>query len=89
MNFALGLHGRDSVARLVRLDRSRRVTRFRAVISGSILSLSVPRQALGNPPRFRFTVIAAREGAAEKPDAEAAAPDYAPESGTFRYVLSG
>jgi hypothetical protein len=87
-NFAMGTHGPSKTGLLVRLGKgeSRQVARFKIVTSGSTLTFSVPRRALGNPAWFVFTVAAAREMAKEE---QGGGVDFAPARGTFRYTLTG
>ena len=89
-NFALGTHGPSKTGIVVKLgegipQQSRRVAAFKIMTTGSILTFSIPRRALGNPGTFRFTVAAARE----LPDeAAGGGVDFAPAKGTFRYALA-
>jgi hypothetical protein len=65
---------------------SRRVATFGIVTSGSTLTFSIPRRALGSPAWFTFEIAAAREMEVEK--ATGPLPDFAPARGTFRYTLT-
>ncbi len=52
-NFALGTHGSSRTGVLVKLgegipQQSREVARFKIITTGSLLTFSIPRQALGN-----------------------------------------
>jgi hypothetical protein len=87
-DYAFGTHGPSKTGVLVRLGHgeSRQVARFRIVTSGSTLTFSIPRRALGSPAWFRFQVAAARETANE---GQGGGVDYAPARGTFRYLLTG
>lgn len=89
-NFALGTHGPSTTGQMVRLGEgaagSRLVARFKIATSGSTLTFSIPRRALGSPAGFTFTVAAARE--MEK-EANGGGVDVAPARGTFRYILTG
>jgi hypothetical protein len=89
-NFALGTHGPSRTGRMVRLTgtipaESRRVATFGIVVSGSTLTFSIPRRALGNPGWFTFMTAAARELADE---GRGGGADFAPARGTFRYALT-
>ena len=66
-------------------QQSREVARFKIITTGSLLTFSIPRRALGNPSSFRFTVAAARELPNE---ATGGGLDFAPANGTFRYALA-
>jgi hypothetical protein len=87
-NFAAGTHGPSKTGQMVWLGRGeyRRVASFKIVTSGSTLTFSVPRRALGSPTWFRFTVAAARE---LEEEATGGGVDWAPARGTFRYALTG
>jgi hypothetical protein len=90
-NFGLGTHGPAKTGLLVKLGEdpasgSRRVASFEIVTSGSALTFSIPRRALGSPAWFTFMVAAAREGEQE---ATGGGVDIAPDRGTFRYALTG
>lgn len=90
-DYAAGVHGPSRRGQAVRLaanvpEASRLVARFDVVTSGSTLSFSIPRRALGDPAWFRFSVVAGRE-ATERP--AGGAPDVVPARGTLRYVLAG
>jgi hypothetical protein len=90
-NFGLGTHGPSGTGQMVRLTptlpvESRRVATFRIVASGSTLTFSIPRRALGNPGWFTFMAAAAREMADE---GRGGGVDLAPARGTFRYALTG
>jgi hypothetical protein len=87
-NFALGTHGPATTGLMVQLrqGKSRPVTRFRIRTSGSTLSFSIPRRALGDPAWFAFSVAAARESVSE--EAAGGGVDTAPAQGTFRYTLT-
>ena len=87
-NFAVGTHGPSKTGVLVRLDKSgsRQLARFKLVISGSTVSFSIQRRALGNPAWFTFQVAAGRESENEEQGGGAdAAPGF---RGTFRYTLT-
>jgi hypothetical protein len=86
-NFAAGTHGPSTRGQMVRLAQgtSRRVATFPIATSGSTLTFSLPRRALGNPASFAFTVAAAREMA----QANEGGVDVAPARGVFRYRLTG
>jgi hypothetical protein len=86
-NFALGTHGPSKTGLMVRLGRgeNRRIARFKIVTSGSTITFSVPRAALGNPAWFTFSVAAARE-LDDGPNAGGV--DAAPARGTFHYTLT-
>lgn len=86
-DFALGTHGPSRTGVLVRLGRgvNRRVERFKIVTSGSTLTFSVPRTALGNPAWFTFSVAAAREMDDEPSDRGV---DAVPARGTLPYTLT-
>jgi hypothetical protein len=90
-NFALGTHGPSKTGQMVRLGegipaRLRVVASFRIVTSGSTLTFSVPRSALGSPAWFTFAAAAARE---MNKEAAGGGVDVAPNRGTFRYALIG
>jgi hypothetical protein len=87
-NFAMGAHGPSKTGLLVRLGKgvSRQVARFKIVTSGSTLTFSIPRRALGSPAWFIFTVAAARE---MNDESTGGGVDIAPARGTFRYTLTG
>jgi hypothetical protein len=86
-NFALGTHGPSKTGLLVRLGRggTRQVARFKIVTSGSTITFSVPRAALGNPAWFTFSVAAARE---MDDGLDGGGVDVAPARGAFRYTLT-
>ncbi len=86
-NFALGTHGPSRTGQLVRLgkEESRPVAGFKIASSGSMLTFSVSRRALGNPAWFTFTVAAARELVKQE---TGGGFDVAPARGTFRYALT-
>jgi hypothetical protein len=88
-NFALGTHGPSKTGLMVRLGQGeyRQVASFKIVTSGSTLTFTIPRRALGNPAWFAFTVAAARE--MEEEEATGGGFDIAPARGTFRYALTG
>jgi hypothetical protein len=88
-NFAVGTHGPSKTGLMVRLGQkipaeSRLVARFTILTSGSTLTFSIPRRALGNPAWFTFSVAAARE---MEEGATGGGVDSAPARGTFRYAL--
>lgn len=85
-DFAFGAHGPSTDGMLVRLGR-RQATRLGIRTSGSTLTLSVPRRALGDPDWFTFSVAAARESNDEAGDGGGI--DVAPDQGTLRYTLAG
>ena len=86
-DFALGTHGPSKTGLMVRLRRGedRPVARFAIVTSGSTLTFSVPRAALGNPAWFTFSVTAGREGDDEP---NGGGFDVVPARGTVRYTLT-
>jgi len=84
-DFALGAHGPSTTGVLVRLGRGK-VADFDMVTTGSTLTFSIPRSAIGDPERFTFTVAAARESGDE---GTGGGFDVAPERGTLSYVLAG
>lgn len=85
-DYALGTHGPFGIGQLVRLGKKQATpVRIKLVTSGRTVSLTVPRRALGSPRWLTFSVAAAREGVSE---AAGGGLDLAPQSGTFRYVLS-
>ena len=89
-NFALGTHGPSQTGVMVRMGQgppaeSRQVARFEILTSGSTLTFSIPRRALGNPAWFTFQVAAGRETATEE---QGGGADFAPARGTFRYSLT-
>ncbi len=89
-NFALGTHGPSQTGLMVRLGQdipagSRIPARFKIVTSGSTLTFSIPRRALGSPAWFAFTVAAARE---MPNDQQGGGIDFAPPGGNFRYTLT-
>jgi hypothetical protein len=88
VNFAAGTHGPSKTGLMVRLGRGeyRQVARFKIVTSGSKLTFSAPRRALGNPAWFAFSVAAARE---MEERTNGGGVDVAPARATFRYTLTG
>lgn len=87
MDFALGTHGPSTTGQVVRLagKGSRQVARLKVVTTGSTITFSVARSALGNPAWFTFNVAAARE---ENEPSAGGGVDLAPDRGSFRYVLA-
>lgn len=91
LDYYVGLHGSEMSAILVRARPSkpsepRFVARSRVTISGSTLSFSVRREALGDPAWLEFVVAAGREileGTA------GGGGDEAPARGAFHYQLRG
>lgn len=83
---ALGAHGPSADVTLVRRG-VRKPARFAIQASGSTLTFSVPRRALGDPDWFTFSVAAARESNDEAGDGGGF--DVAPGQGTLRYTLTG
>jgi len=83
-DFALGMHDTAKTGMLVRLGGGK-VADLDVVSSGSRLTFSVPRAALGDPEWFTFTVAAARESGDE---ASGGGFDIAPAHGTLRYTLA-
>jgi hypothetical protein len=82
VDYAFGTHGPSDTAVLVRMGGGK-VAELAVATSGSTMSLSVPRRALGNPDWFTFTVAAGREGAEDR----GGGGDFIPASGTLRYTL--
>ncbi len=80
-NWFLGVHGADlKRVSLVRAGRTGVVRVAPAVVSGRILTLSLDPRRIGNPKAIRFSVAAGREMQA------GGGEDYAPDSGTWRWV---
>lgn len=86
VDFALGAHGPSTDGMLVRRG-VRKATRFAIRTSGSTLTFSVPRSALGDPEWFTFSAAAARESNDEAGDGGGF--DVVPGQGTLRYTLTG
>jgi hypothetical protein len=89
-DLAAGTHGPSGTGVVVRLPKtpggqSRQLARVPIVTTGSTLTFSIPRAALGGARWFTFTVAAARESAEES---GVAAFDVVPARGTLRYVLA-
>ena len=84
-DFALGTHGRSKTGELVRLGGNRAAD-FDIATSGSTLTFSVPRSALGDPASFTFSLAAARES---EDEANGGGFDVLPPRGTLRYELAG
>jgi hypothetical protein len=81
-DYAFGTHGPAESAMLVRMGGGK-LADLDVTTSGSTMTLSVPRSALGDPDWFTFTVAAGREGA-EEGEGDG---DFVPASGTLRYTL--
>jgi len=84
-DFALGTHGPSTTGTLVRPGGGR-VAEFELVTTGTTLTFSIPRSALGDPEWFTFTVAAARE---QGDEGTRGGFDVVPELGTLRYTLAG
>ena len=78
-------HGRSKTGVLVRLGGNRAAD-FDIATSGSTLTFSVPRSALGDPASFTFSLAAARES---EDEANGGGFDVLPPRGTLRYELAG
>ena len=90
VDLAAGAHGPSATAMVVRLPktpggRSRELARVPVVTSGSTLTFSIPRSALGGARWFTFMVAAARESAEED---GGGGFDVVPARGTLRYALT-
>jgi hypothetical protein len=85
-NFALGSHGRAKVGKLVRLGKNHRLlASFKILTTGSTMTFSIRRAAVGNPAWFTFNAAAARE----TPDGTTGGGiDLAPNCNTYRYILT-
>ena len=84
-DFALGAHGPSTTGALVRIGGGR-VVDVDMVTTGTTLTFSIPRSALGDPERFTFTVAAARE---QGDEGTGGGFDVVPELGTLSYTLAG
>lgn len=85
-NYFLGTHGTSKSGLLVKQApgnpaEPRKPIRFKITTSGSTLTFSIARRALGNPSWFRFSVAAARE-------TKGGGVDLLPARGTLRYTLT-
>jgi len=85
--YALGVHGPATTGTMTQTGpgnppKWRRLLDFEIATAGKAITFSIPRRTLGNPASFRFMVVAAREGSE-------GSEDFAPNTGTFRYVLTG
>jgi len=86
-DFAMGTHGPSKTGLFVRQGpgspaEPRKPVRFKITTSGSTLTFSITRRALGNPSWFTFSVAATRE-------TTGGSVDLAPARGTLRYTLTG
>jgi hypothetical protein len=90
LDYYAGLHGADRTAVVVKASPTKRsqpgkvLARPKVRVSGSILSFSISRRALGNPDWIEFVVAAGRETS----DQANGGSDEAPDRGTFHHRLT-
>lgn len=86
-NFFIAISGVTDTGDLVRVERAgwRRAARFKVVTTGSTVTFSIQRRALGNPAWFTFLVAASRQTVTEE---HGGGTDLAPARGSFRYTLT-
>lgn len=85
VDYAVGLHGGQRTALLVRAPGWTTVARVPVAVQGRTLSVSVGRRTIGSPAAFDFVVSAGRELA----DGAGGGSDSAPPRGVFHYRLAG